>query len=107
MTQEEYEVLNKARRAKFKEEQRAIAESLSARKAEFKQRTQELLAEICHPANDKTRLRQSYDIQRAIKARIDHLDDNRGWDVHNAEVKFNNQGDMLLLEVAIPKTQQQ
>ena len=108
MTQEEFQVLNRERKAKFKAEQRALEESLIKRKEAFKKHTQELLAEICPPpANDKTRLRQSYDIQRAIKSKIDRLEDYRGWDVHAAEVKFNNQGDMLLLEVAIPKSKEQ
>lgn len=110
MTQQEFQVLNRERKAKFKAEQRALAEALAIRKKNFNARTQELLAEVhtpAQPASDKTRRTQAYDIQRAIKSKIDRLEDYRGLDVHNAEVKFNNQGDMLLLEVAIPKTQEQ
>lgn len=106
MTQEEYQVLNKARRAKFKEEQRAIAKSLSTRKAEFKQRTQELLAEITTPMTDKKRARKAYSVQRHIKHALEDMV-GTGWNTQECEVKFNNQGDMLLLEVAIPKTQEQ
>ena len=56
---------------------------------------------------EKRRKKECYDIQRAIRSKLNSCDNMRGWDVANAEVKFNNQGDMLLLEVAIPKTQEQ
>lgn len=107
MTQEEYEVLNKARRAKFKEEQRAIALSLSTRKAEFKKRTQELLAEIAPPPmTDKKRARKAYSIQRHIKHTLEAMDGKNGWNTQECEVKFNNQGDLLLFEVAIKKAKE-
>lgn len=106
MTQEEYEVLNKARRAKFKEEQRAIALSLSTRKAEFKKRTQELLAEIAPPPmTDKKRARKAYSVQRHIKHALEAMV-GTGWNTQECEVKFNNKGDLLSFEVAIPKAKE-
>ena len=103
MTQEEFEVFNRARKAQFKAEQRAIAESLSSRKEAFRKRTQELLAEIAPPPmTDKKRARKAYSIQRHIKHTLEAMVAT-GWNTQECEVKFNNQGDLLLFEVAITK----
>ena len=104
MTQEEFAVFNRARKAQFKAEQRAIAESLSSRKEAFRKRTQELLAEIASPPmTDKKRARKAYSIQRHIKHTLEAMERKTGWNTQECEVKFNNKGDLLLFEVAITK----
>lgn len=106
MTQEEFELLNRARRALFKEEQRAIAESLTSRKEAFRKRTQELLAQVTPPPmTDKKRARKAYSVQRHIKHALESMV-GTGWNTQECEVKFNNQGDLLLFEVAIKKAKE-
>lgn len=106
MLQEEFNMLNRARKAQFKAEQRAIAESLTSRKEAFKKRTQELLAQVTpSPMTEKKRARHAYSVQRHIKHALEAMV-GTGWNTQESEVKFNNQGDLLLFEVAIPKAKE-
>ena len=109
MTQEEF----KLHQIDYKAAHAALVAECQAKMAASKKLVKERLAQLRTLLSppiptpiEKRRKTESYNIQRAIKSRVCNLEGIRGWDIANAEVKFNNADDLLTFEVAIPKTQQ-
>jgi len=113
MTQEEFDIIQDARRkALNKRKAQLIAQyqqskdALEALNREFNEGTAALRAVEVEPSpaafqGKSRKSRECYSLQARLKHVLAECDKITRWDVANAEVKFNNQGDLLLFEITI------
>ena len=116
MTQEEFDIIQDARRkALNKRKAQLIAQyqqskdALEALNKEFKEGTAALRAVEVEPSpaafqGKSRKSRECYSLQARLKHVLAECDKITRWDVANAEVKFNKQDDLLLFEIAILPT---
>lgn len=116
MTQEEFDIIQDARRKALKKRKAQLMaqyqqsnDALEALNREFNEGTAMIKAAgvEASPAafeGKNRKSRECYCIQRHLKNVLAASDKITRWDVANAEVKFNKQDDLLLFEIAIQPT---
>lgn len=116
MTQEEFDIIQDARRkalniskARLMAQYQQSKDALEALNREFNEGTAMTKAAGVEAspsafAGKNRKSRECYSLQARLKHVLTECDKITRWDVANAEVKFNKQDDLLLFEIAIQPT---
>lgn len=104
MTQAEFDAAQLAEKEKTKKTIAAYLAQAKAVRAFFKANTlmRKAQLEVTPASAEKKAARSAYSIHRHLSHKLREMKNLQGWNVKEAEVKFNNKGDLLLFEIAIP-----
>lgn len=104
MTQQEFDQQCREHKSRLKTINAGLLAQMQANKAEYKQMIARLIANLEIGDGGGRKKHECYALHAHLRKALDGCDRIKNWDVANAEIKFNNQGDLLLFEISILPT---
>ena len=104
MTQQEFDQQCREHKSRLKTINAGLLAQMQENKAAYKNTVARLLANLEKGDGGGKKKHECYAIHSHLRKALDGCDRINNWDVAHAEIKFNNQGDLLLFEIAILPT---